>query len=158
MTPANTLDFGSESYLTPRKSVRDCALSLDPPSLPPRINQYDRHDCKIISREGLKTLHQTKSSSFHRLDRKTIIRLLQRSLYKNHRSNFDPDQSVPVIYIHAFNFKFTPRDSPDFVFVVKSEILSNQKWRHVCYFSGTVFYLKTSRLILIQYRKNLRRG
>jgi len=61
MTPAITLDFGSESYLTPRKSVRDCALSLDPPSLPPRMNQYDRHDCKRISREGLKTLHQTMS-------------------------------------------------------------------------------------------------
>jgi len=61
LTLTSPLDFGPESYLTPRRSVRDCALSLDPPLMPRRINQYHRNECEIINREGPKTLHQMVS-------------------------------------------------------------------------------------------------
>jgi len=60
-TLTGTLDFGPESYLTPRRLVRDCALSLDPPLMPRRTNQHDRNESKRINKEGLKTLHQTAS-------------------------------------------------------------------------------------------------
>lgn len=71
INPTSTLDFGPESYLTPRPSVRYCSLSLDPPLMPLKINRYDRNECKIINREGPRALHQTASIIFPLIGSKT---------------------------------------------------------------------------------------
>ena len=61
VTPRSTLHFGPESYLTPQRSVKDCALSLNPPLISRKISHCDRKKCKRIRREGHNALHQTTS-------------------------------------------------------------------------------------------------
>jgi len=61
MSPTSALDFDPESYLTPRRSVINCDLSLNPPSLLRRINHCDRNESKRMVKEAHNTLHQTTS-------------------------------------------------------------------------------------------------
>ena len=58
MTSTRTLDSGPESYLTPRKSVRDCVAFLDPPSLTGGNRHCDRKACNRIMSEGHDASHQ----------------------------------------------------------------------------------------------------
>lgn len=46
-----TIDFDQESYLTPRRSVRDYSSSIDPPLLPRRRNPCDRDEYEIKRNE-----------------------------------------------------------------------------------------------------------
>mmetsp|Transcript_35762 Transcript_35762/g.42723 ORF Transcript_35762/g.42723 Transcript_35762/m.42723 type:complete len:225 (+) Transcript_35762:91-765(+) len=55
MCPSSVKDFGLESYLTPRRSIRDSELSLDMPPPPRKIDHCDKKNYLKVKREELQT-------------------------------------------------------------------------------------------------------
>jgi len=127
----DALVFGPESYLTP-SSVRNCVLSLDPPLMRRRINQYDRYECKRIRREGPNTLHQMASIIMPSIGLKKDNKATSPMLTKTSSFKLQPRVERACNSPPHLQLKFTLRDTPDFCFrrqnwnTIKSKIESDK--------------------------------
>mmetsp|Transcript_35763 Transcript_35763/g.42724 ORF Transcript_35763/g.42724 Transcript_35763/m.42724 type:complete len:162 (+) Transcript_35763:42-527(+) len=84
MFPSSVKDFGPESYLTPRRSMKDSELSFDMPPPPRKIDHCDKKKLRV-KREGLQTASimipsirsKRDNQAISPLSRKTTIFRLQ---------------------------------------------------------------------------------
>merc|ERR1719491_1329595 len=110
MIPTSVIDFGPESYLTPRRSVRDCESSLDPPTL--RRKFYCGRNIHFEdSQERLQTALIVIPSIGSKRDNRAISTLSRKTTLFRLQPRAERTNNVPPSRLRR---KFDPQDTPDF--------------------------------------------